>query len=173
MAPRAATPIALNLFANLAGSMCQAQLGAPAKSSNDSLVYPHNKNGKPWLPWRRPSDKRSALQLLDRPKAKQPSAIALTRSARWNQISALKREQQYRRSSKIQFASSWRVGVSACRRVGVSAYRRIGVSACHLGIFRRGLTIHRSAWSIILMICPMILSHASSSRANVSAEIYR
>jgi hypothetical protein len=161
MAPQAAKPIAATQFANLTCWMGSVQSGALLRRSNDSLVYPRNKNGTPWLSWRRPGGKRSALQLLDCPKAKQSSAIVLTRSVRWNLISALKREQLYRRSSKIQFALSWLSGVAAWRCVG------------HLGIFRRGLTIHRSAWSIILTICPMILSQASSSRANVSAEIYR
>ena len=103
-APQAAKPIAATRFANLMCWMGSVQSEALLRRSNDSLVYPRNKNGMPWLPWRRPGDKRSALQLLDCPKAKQSSAIALTRSARWNLISASKREQLYRRSSKIQFA---------------------------------------------------------------------
>jgi hypothetical protein len=173
MAPQAAKPIAATRFANLMCWIGSVQSGALLRRSNDSLVYPRNKNGMPWLPWRRPGDKRSALQLLDCPKAKQSSAIALTKSARWNQLSALKREQLYRRSSKIQFALWWLSGVSACWRVGVSCVLVWTRIVSHLGIFRRGLTIHRSAWSIILTICPMILSQASSSRANVSAEIYR
>jgi hypothetical protein len=114
MAPQAAKPIAATRFANLMCWMGSMQSGALLRRSNDSLVYPRNKNGMPWLPWRRPGDKRSALQLLDCPKAKQSSAIALTRSARWNLISASKREQLYRRSSKIQFALC---GVAAWRRV--------------------------------------------------------
>jgi len=118
MAPRAATPIAAPLFANLLCWMCSVQSEALSRRSNNSLSYLHNKNGKPWLPWRRSGDKRSELQLLDCPKAKQPSAITLARSALWNQISALKREQLYRRSSKIQ----WRDGVSAYRRIGVAAF---------------------------------------------------
>src|SRR6266481_4838425 len=122
MAPQAAKPIAATQFANLTCLMGSVQSGTLLRRSNDSLVYPRNKNGTPWLSWRRPGGKRSALQLLDCPKAKQSSAIALTRSVRWNLISALKREQLYRRSSKIQFVSAYRRnGVSACRRVGVSA----------------------------------------------------
>jgi hypothetical protein len=117
MAPQAAKPIAATRFANLMCWIGSVQSGALLRRSNDSLVYPRNKNGTPWLPWRTPGDKRSALQLLDCPKAKQSSAIALTKSARWNQLSALKREQLYRRSSKIQFALWWLSGVSACRRV--------------------------------------------------------
>jgi hypothetical protein len=144
--------------------MCSAQLEAPSQRSNDSSVYPHNKNDKPWLLWRRPCDKRSEPRLLGCSKVTQPSAIALTRSARWNQISALRRDQLYRRSSKIQFALSWRVGASSFS---------FGRARQSFEIFRRGLTIHRSAWSIILTSCSMILSQASSSRANVSAEIYR
>jgi len=132
MAPDAAMPIAARRFANLICWMCSVQPGALSRSPNNSLIYPHNKNGKPLLPWRRPNDKRSELQLLDCLKAKKLPAIALTRSARWNQISALKHEQLYRRNSKIQ----WRGGVAAWRRGGVAAlpaFRRYGVSA-----YRRG-----------------------------------
>jgi hypothetical protein len=91
--------------------MCSVQSAALSRRPKNSLIYLHNKNGKSWLPWRRPGDKRSELQVLDCPKAKQSSAIAPTRSVRWNQISALKREQLYRRNSKIQFAGG---GVWAC-----------------------------------------------------------
>jgi len=62
--------------------------------------------------------------------------------------------------------------VVACRRVGASSFS-FGRARQSFEVFRRGLTIHRSAWSIILTICSMILSQASSSHANVSAEIYR
>src|SRR5882762_3434748 len=125
MAPQAAKPIAATQFANLTCWMGSVQSGTLLRRSNDSLVYPRNKNGTPWLSWRRPGGKRSALQLLDCPKAKQSSAIALTRSVRWNLISALKREQLYRRSSKIQFALSWLSGVAAWRRGGGAAWRRL------------------------------------------------
>src|SRR4029077_10723347 len=120
MEPRQAAPTAINRFANLAHSMCQVQLGAPSQRSNDSSVYPHNTNGKPWLLWRRPCDKRNEFPTLGCPKVKQPSAIILTRSARWNRVSPSRREQLYRGNSKIQIAlCGWatylRVGVSACR----------------------------------------------------------
>jgi hypothetical protein len=101
--------------------MCQVQLGAPSQRSNDSSVYPHNTNGKPWLLWRRPCDKRNEFPTLGCPKVKQPSAIILTRSARWNRVSPSRREQLYRGSSKIQIALSWLGDLFACRRVGVSA----------------------------------------------------
>jgi hypothetical protein len=133
MAPQAAKPIAATLFANSICLMCWVQSEALSRPPNNTLIYFHNKNGKPWIPWHRPGDKRSELQLLYCPKAKQLSAIALTRSARWNQISAFKREQLYRRSPKIQLAALWacgRVGVWACGRVGVRACRRVGVWAC-------------------------------------------
>src|SRR5260221_4836569 len=106
--------------------MCQVQLGAPSQRSNDSSVYPHNKNGKPWLLWRRPCDKRSELPTLGHPKVKQPSAIILTRSARWNRVSPSRREQLYRGSSKIQIALSW---LGEVWRDGVTAWRRGGVAA--------------------------------------------
>jgi hypothetical protein len=97
------------------------------------LIYLHSKNGKSWLPWRRPGDKRNELQFLDCPKAKQLSAIALTRSARWNQISALGREQLYRRNSKIQLAAWWSDGVTARRVDGVTALGVVGV-CCPEGV---------------------------------------
>jgi hypothetical protein len=109
--------------------MCQVQLGAPSQRLNDSSVYSHNTNGKPWLLWRRPCDKRNEFPTLGCPKVKQPSAIILTRPARWNRVSPSRREQLYRRSSKIQIALSWLGDLFACRRVGVSACRRVGVSA--------------------------------------------
>jgi hypothetical protein len=129
MTPQAAKPIAATLFANSICLMCWVQSETLSRRPNNSLIYFHNKNGKSWLPWHRPGDKRSELQLLYCLKAKKLSAIALTRSARWNQISAFKRDQLYRRSPKIQLAAWRRGGVSPCRRVAVSPCRRVGVSA--------------------------------------------
>jgi hypothetical protein len=127
MTPQAAKPIAATLFANSICLMCWVQSETLSRRPNNSLIYFHNKNGKSWLPWHRPGDKRSELQLLYCLKAKKLSAIALTRSARWNQISAFKRDQLYRRSPKIQLAACGRVSVSAWRRGGVAAWRRGGV----------------------------------------------
>jgi hypothetical protein len=129
MVPDAAMPIGACRFANLICLMCWVQSEALSRRPNNTLIYLHNKNGKPLLPWHRPGDKRSELQSLYCPKAKQSSARALPRSARWNQISAFRREQLYRRSPKIQLAACGRVGVWACRRVGVWACGRVGVSA--------------------------------------------
>jgi hypothetical protein len=113
MTPQAAKPIAATLFANSICLMCWVQSETLSRRPNNSLIYFHNKNGKSWLPWHRPGDKRSELQLLYCLKAKKLSAIALTRSARWNQISAFKRDQLYRRSPKIQLAAWRRGGVAA------------------------------------------------------------
>src|SRR4030088_3340025 len=118
MAPQAAKPIAATQFANLTCWMGSVQSGALLRRSNDSLVYPRNKNGTPWLSWRRPGGKRSALQLLDCPKAKQSSAIVLTRSVRWNLISALKRRgtisQKFEDTIRVVVVER-RGGVAVCR----------------------------------------------------------
>jgi hypothetical protein len=106
MGRQAVTPSSANPFANLACSMCSAEPEALSQKPNDRLVSPHNKNDKSWLPWRRPCGTQSERLLLDYPKAKLPSATKLTKPARWSQIFALRREQLYRRSSKIQIALS-------------------------------------------------------------------
>jgi len=86
--------------------MCYAQSGASSQRSNDSSVYSHNKNGKPWRFWRRPCDKRSEPRLLGCPKVKRLSAVALTRSVRWNRVSPSRHEELYRGCSKTQIALS-------------------------------------------------------------------